>query len=131
VHRIGRTARNGASGIAITLCDGAERGKLRDVEKLIRRTLPQAASITGDPSYKAELPVREAPRSAPRKHAGKPGNASPNGRARTPQPAGERSWWSKLGDGAAQDGGPRKPRWSGRRKTAAKASGQRVALPAR
>ncbi|MDP1731340.1 MAG: DEAD/DEAH box helicase [Devosia sp.] len=52
VHRIGRTGRNGASGIAITLCDGTERGKLRDVERLIRRTLPvsgdlRAANDTG------------------------------------------------------------------------------------
>jgi ATP-dependent RNA helicase RhlE len=45
VHRIGRTARNGASGFAITLCDGTERGKLRDVERLIRRTLPFTGEI--------------------------------------------------------------------------------------
>lgn len=44
VHRIGRTGRNGASGFAITLCDGTERGKLRDVERLIRMSLP----VTGD-----------------------------------------------------------------------------------
>ena len=40
VHRIGRTARAGAEGIAITLCDRAERGLLRDIEKLTRLTLP-------------------------------------------------------------------------------------------
>ncbi len=45
VHRIGRTARNGASGFAITLCDGTERSKLRDVERLIRRTLPTTGEI--------------------------------------------------------------------------------------
>jgi ATP-dependent RNA helicase RhlE len=45
VHRIGRTARNGASGFAITLCDGTERAKLRDVERLIRRTLPVSGEI--------------------------------------------------------------------------------------
>ncbi len=36
VHRIGRTARAGASGMAISLCDGTERAFLRDIEKLIR-----------------------------------------------------------------------------------------------
>src|SRR6185437_7150170 len=36
VHRIGRTARAGAGGIAVSLCDGAEKGYLRDIEKLIR-----------------------------------------------------------------------------------------------
>ncbi|MGE4528382.1 MAG: DEAD/DEAH box helicase [Rhodospirillaceae bacterium] len=39
VHRIGRTARAGASGIAVSLCDDAERPLLRDIEKLIKRTL--------------------------------------------------------------------------------------------
>jgi len=34
VHRIGRTARAGASGIAISLCDPSERGFLRDIERL-------------------------------------------------------------------------------------------------
>jgi ATP-dependent RNA helicase RhlE len=40
VHRIGRTARAGASGRALSLCDASERGKLRDIEKLMRRTIP-------------------------------------------------------------------------------------------
>ncbi len=35
VHRIGRTARAGHSGIAISLCDAEERSYLRDIEKLI------------------------------------------------------------------------------------------------
>jgi ATP-dependent RNA helicase RhlE len=40
VHRIGRTARAGAVGIAISLCDGAERALLRNIEKLTRLQLP-------------------------------------------------------------------------------------------
>ncbi|MES1155209.1 MAG: helicase-related protein, partial [Pseudorhodoplanes sp.] len=40
VHRIGRTARAGAEGIAISFCDGEERAYLRDIEKLIRMTIP-------------------------------------------------------------------------------------------
>jgi ATP-dependent RNA helicase RhlE len=40
VHRIGRTARAGAEGVAISLCDGAEVAFLRDIEKLIRMTIP-------------------------------------------------------------------------------------------
>ncbi|MBU1210063.1 MAG: DEAD/DEAH box helicase [Alphaproteobacteria bacterium] len=40
VHRIGRTARAGASGRAISLCDGAERELLRAIERLTRQTIP-------------------------------------------------------------------------------------------
>jgi ATP-dependent RNA helicase RhlE len=40
VHRIGRTARAGAEGIAISLCDSEEVAFLRDIEKLIRLTIP-------------------------------------------------------------------------------------------
>ena len=40
VHRIGRTARAGASGAAISFCDGEERGLLRDIEKLTRQQIP-------------------------------------------------------------------------------------------
>ncbi|MDQ0325963.1 ATP-dependent RNA helicase RhlE [Rhodopseudomonas julia] len=39
VHRIGRTARAGKSGIAISLCDHSERGLLRDIEKLIGKRI--------------------------------------------------------------------------------------------
>ena len=39
VHRIGRTARAGAGGAALSFCDPSERGYLRDIERLIRRQL--------------------------------------------------------------------------------------------
>jgi len=40
VHRIGRTGRNGASGIAVTLYDkGMESGRLRAIERLTRKKL--------------------------------------------------------------------------------------------
>ncbi len=40
VHRIGRTARAGAAGVAISLCDNEERAFLRGIEKLIRTRVP-------------------------------------------------------------------------------------------
>ncbi len=40
VHRIGRTGRAGASGIAIGFCDAEEKEYLRDIEKLIGKKVP-------------------------------------------------------------------------------------------
>ncbi|MFH1830863.1 MAG: DEAD/DEAH box helicase [Pseudomonadota bacterium] len=40
IHRIGRTARAGASGIAISFCDGAERLYLRNIERFLKRPVP-------------------------------------------------------------------------------------------
>ncbi len=40
VHRIGRTGRAGASGLAISLCDQEEVEFLRDIQKLIKRDVP-------------------------------------------------------------------------------------------
>ena len=40
VHRIGRTARAGESGAAISFVTGEERGQLKAVERYIRKTIP-------------------------------------------------------------------------------------------
>jgi ATP-dependent RNA helicase RhlE len=40
VHRIGRTGRAGASGIALSFCDQEEKEYLRDIHKLIGNTIP-------------------------------------------------------------------------------------------
>jgi ATP-dependent RNA helicase RhlE len=40
VHRIGRTGRAGASGIAISFCDAEEKEYLRDIQKLIGKNVP-------------------------------------------------------------------------------------------
>lgn len=67
VHRIGRTARAGASGIAIAFCSDEERPYLRDIEKLTRRpvrVLPVASAAGAAPLPKpaaAALSRRQAP----------------------------------------------------------------------
>ncbi|MGI9437985.1 MAG: DEAD/DEAH box helicase [Geminicoccaceae bacterium] len=47
VHRIGRTARAGKSGIAVSLYDNSERVLLRDIERLIGRTLDESSDQGG------------------------------------------------------------------------------------
>ncbi|MBM7068239.1 DEAD/DEAH box helicase [Actibacterium sp. 188UL27-1] len=43
VHRIGRTARAGASGTAIAFCAEAEMGELKSIEKLMKAAIPVAS----------------------------------------------------------------------------------------
>lgn len=43
VHRIGRTGRAGASGVAITFCDEEEKVMFRSIEKLIGKSIPVLA----------------------------------------------------------------------------------------
>lgn len=53
VHRIGRTGRAGASGIAISLCAGDERDLLRAIERTTRQTIP-SEDRRGDKSLEQE-----------------------------------------------------------------------------
>ncbi len=59
VHRIGRTARAGASGEAIALCSHDDRDKLRAIEKLIRIQIPSEKREVSAEEMAAQ---REAPR---------------------------------------------------------------------
>ena len=53
VHRIGRTARAGASGRAIALCDTEEKPLLRAIEKLLRTNVPLASGPEIDAAFEA------------------------------------------------------------------------------
>jgi superfamily II DNA/RNA helicase len=66
VHRIGRTARAGAEGVAISFCDHEEAAFLRDIERMIRMTIPSTDQRTD-------------PRPAPHHQAGRGnGNGRPH-----------------------------------------------------
>jgi ATP-dependent RNA helicase RhlE len=68
VHRIGRTARAGASGTAIAFCDdGEERSYLRAIEKLTRKSLTVVGTPapTRRPVSEASPVARPAPKRAP------------------------------------------------------------------
>ncbi len=56
VHRIGRTARAGRDGIAISFCDETEREYLRDIEKLIRKKVPVAGGTPPQPPRRSAPP---------------------------------------------------------------------------
>jgi ATP-dependent RNA helicase RhlE len=57
VHRIGRTARAGASGIAISFCSMEERGYLASIDRLIVKKIPRgdASTITNTNSTSAVI----------------------------------------------------------------------------
>ena len=101
VHRIGRTARAGADGVAISLCDREEKAFLRDIEKLIRITIPvtkhvasqhvpQPAAATGVqgavPDQVQANVLESDTESAPRPHGWQPhrngGHRQHNGKSR-------------------------------------------------
>jgi len=64
VHRIGRTARAGASGIALSFCDPEELPNLKAIERLIRKPI----SICKDhPTFEAE-PMHPQPARHPNQH---------------------------------------------------------------
>jgi ATP-dependent RNA helicase RhlE len=74
VHRIGRTARAGAAGVAIALCAPDEREYLRDIERLTKRALTVVGTVSGldapqtvDAAAERQAPRRDARhREAPR-----------------------------------------------------------------
>ena len=57
VHRIGRTARAGATGMAMSFCEAEERGDLRAIEKLTRQQIPV---VEGHP-YESRVPASVTP----------------------------------------------------------------------
>ncbi len=70
VHRIGRTARAGAGGIAISFCDTSERKQLRSIEKLIKRPLTVVGDVPPEPAGQGEKKGKDAARQ-PNPHARK------------------------------------------------------------
>ena len=91
VHRIGRTGRAGASGVAVSLVSADERTQLKDIERLL-----------GRPLLRAQLPKISEPPVRP----GRPAQAEPSGGARPQQP-------QRQGQRSGQ--GQRQNHWRGQR----------------
>jgi superfamily II DNA/RNA helicase len=94
VHRIGRTARAGATGIAISFCDAEERAYLRDIEKLIRMTVPSTGHRGEQPQRQQQQrqQPQHAPADRPRSHQDRSRDDRPRGghQARNGHPKGHR-----------------------------------------
>jgi ATP-dependent RNA helicase RhlE len=68
VHRIGRTARAGARGVALSFCDASERTYLRDIERLTRAPI---AVVEKHPFTAGANEVSEKPAAPPQQHHGR------------------------------------------------------------
>jgi ATP-dependent RNA helicase RhlE len=110
VHRIGRTARAGASGRAISLCDNGERQLLRQIERLTRQTLP-STDRRSDPRRNEPQPGDFVPGRQQRGRGGPDASAGRSQRAGAgrPRPHGEalRSARPHSENRAAPSGGRR------------------------
>jgi ATP-dependent RNA helicase RhlE len=116
VHRIGRTGRAGSSGEAISLVCVDERQLLKDIEKLIKRSIEQEVipGFEPDPNAKPE-PIQQRrgqgnagrqPRGEPAKHAARGQSAQPASRAPAPRRENQAGSGSGQAERAAK---PQKP----------------------
>jgi ATP-dependent RNA helicase RhlE len=99
VHRIGRTGRAGASGIALSFCDDEERDFLKDIQKLIGKQVPVVAD---NPYPMSEMPSHQRDI---HKVANTPGRHPNNNNQRR-----------SNGNGQSKSNGQKK-RWFGNRQT--------------
>jgi ATP-dependent RNA helicase RhlE len=103
VHRIGRTARAGASGLAISFCNDEERAYLRDIEKLTRLKVPVAPLPEGFAAGAIGNEAPEPARGRPAPHArGHQGHGAP----RQAEPNAERGPRRRRGRGGKPAGQP-------------------------
>jgi ATP-dependent RNA helicase RhlE len=101
VHRIGRTARAGASGIAIALCAHDEREKLWQVEKLIRQEIARE-----DRRQDVSQPMH---RTAGRPDAVKPAGGRGRGPQQPRRPQQQQQGQRRDGQRTAKPGGQSAP----------------------
>ncbi|MDD3444017.1 MAG: DEAD/DEAH box helicase [Zavarzinia sp.] len=94
VHRIGRTARAGADGIAVSFCDRDEMAYLRDIEKVTRQKLPVIdrranPNAPAEATEKRQQPQGRRPAQGQRRPGNRPrqGGGQAQGKPRAPRAA--------------------------------------------
>jgi ATP-dependent RNA helicase RhlE len=106
VHRIGRTGRAGASGLAISFCDAEEMEYLRDIEKLIGRSIPV---VEDHPFVMQRAPMSSGP--VKRVPSGNGGQRKPFNRERSFSGGNQRNGNGDNGSGNRREPAPfRNPR---------------------
>src|SRR5215470_5715543 len=89
VHRIGRTARAAASGKASSFCGPEETGLLRDIERLLRRSVPRADVPRSSPVFQSAVSTaatrmaHPGPRQPGHGVSGRPAGQAPGRHARS------------------------------------------------
>jgi ATP-dependent RNA helicase RhlE len=152
VHRIGRTARAGSTGSAISFCADDERGLLKDIQKVTRQTIPtfdrrndkglavMAAAIESMPSAEQALPqAKDKNRGGGGGGGGRGRGGDNRGQQPRPQgerpagerPQGERHAHARPGGNAGKPAfqGKRNGGQGGKRKSGANASGRPAWAP--
>lgn len=95
VHRIGRTARAGASGLAVSFCSEEEVALLRLVERLIKKSIPVDTDHDFHDSAAHELHLSKLPVKKPAQGGGNRGGGQRRGGGSRPQGRGRRSGGGK------------------------------------
>ena len=80
VHRIGRTGRAKASGMAISFCDQEERAYLKDIEKLIKQKIPVVKEhpFINDLNEDTTIKGQDSPHSSHKRSESSRNNANKN-----------------------------------------------------
>lgn len=96
VHRIGRTGRANASGMAISFCAGDERGDLKGIQKLIKQDIPVISEHPFVPNEEETLAESKKPKKQQRGRS-QNRNKRPNNNGNSGGGGGKGYWKKRRG----------------------------------